>query len=97
MAGYMRVWLTGVQQRQHGQNNKRTPLFSFSSSLPIFVCPSTCAGHSLGGALAVLATMDLAKQHPNSQFTLYTLGCPRVCWRASVPCILHQLHQLQPA
>ncbi|KAL4859424.1 L-2-hydroxyglutarate dehydrogenase [Chlorella vulgaris] len=35
-------------------------------------------GHSLGGALAVLASLDIHKQHPDSQITTYTFGCPRV-------------------
>ena len=35
-------------------------------------------GHSLGGALATLAAIDLAKQHPGCPLCLYTFGCPRV-------------------
>ncbi|KAI7842946.1 hypothetical protein COHA_003453 [Chlorella ohadii] len=35
-------------------------------------------GHSLGGALAVLATSAIRRQHPDSEITTYTLGCPRV-------------------
>jgi predicted lipase len=43
--------------------------------LPCFV-----AGHSLGGALATLATADLANNYPNfkDQLRLYTYGAPRV-------------------
>lgn len=36
------------------------------------------AGHSLGGALAVLASLDIARQLPRSQLTVYTYGAPRV-------------------
>lgn len=48
-------------------------------SLPCFV-----AGHSLGGALATLASADLASNYPNvkDQLRLYTYGAPRVGDRA---------------
>ncbi|PRW44314.1 alpha beta-hydrolase isoform B [Chlorella sorokiniana] len=36
------------------------------------------AGHSLGGALAVLAALELRKQHPATRLTVCTFGCPRV-------------------
>ena len=39
--------------------------------------PPPCS-HSLGGALAVLATSAIRRQHPDSEITVYTLGCPRV-------------------
>ena len=29
-------------------------------------------------ALAVLASLEVARRHPDSQLTCYTLGCPRV-------------------
>lgn len=35
-------------------------------------------GHSLGGALAALAALEIQREHPNSQLTCYTFGCPRV-------------------
>ncbi|PSC72141.1 alpha beta-hydrolase [Micractinium conductrix] len=35
-------------------------------------------GHSLGGALAVLASQQLSRAHPASKITCYTFGCPRV-------------------
>lgn len=45
-------------------------------------CPSPLpcpyVGHSLGGALAVLAALELRKRHPASQLTVCTFGCPRV-------------------
>ena len=40
--------------------------------------PPLHAGHSLGGALAVLASLEIARQHPDSHITCYTFGCPRV-------------------
>ena len=39
----------------------------------IFLC-----GHSLGGALASLAAMELAAAYPDSKVTVYTYGAPRV-------------------
>ena len=43
------------------------------------------ARHSLGGALAALAALEIRSQHPKSPLSLYTYGCPRVrrccsCW-----------------
>ena len=38
----------------------------------------TAPGHSLGGALATLASLEIARAHPKSTLTTYTLGCPRV-------------------
>ena len=35
-------------------------------------------GHSLGGALAALAALCIRREHPDSQITCYTFGCPRV-------------------
>ncbi|KAL4452204.1 hypothetical protein ABPG75_007866 [Micractinium tetrahymenae] len=35
-------------------------------------------GHSLGGALAVLASQQISRAHPASRQTVYTFGCPRV-------------------
>ncbi|PSC69058.1 alpha beta-hydrolase isoform B [Micractinium conductrix] len=35
-------------------------------------------GHSLGGALAVLAALDIRREHPGSELVLYAFGCPRV-------------------
>ena len=40
--------------------------------------PCSHAGHSLGGALATLASLEIARAHPQSRVTTYTLGCPRV-------------------
>lgn len=40
--------------------------------------PLPHAGHSLGGALAMLAALQIQEQHPHSQVKLYTWGCPRV-------------------
>ncbi|KAL4426077.1 hypothetical protein ABPG77_002663, partial [Micractinium sp. CCAP 211/92] len=34
--------------------------------------------HSLGGALAVLASQQISRAHPRSKQTVYTFGCPRV-------------------
>ena len=39
-------------------------------------------GHSLGGALACLAAVELAKQIPEAEITCYTFGAPRVGNRA---------------
>ena len=36
------------------------------------------AGHSLGGALALLAAFDLQRLHPQATATVYTFGAPRV-------------------
>lgn len=35
-------------------------------------------GHSLGGALATLAALDLKSTFPTAKMTMYTYGCPRV-------------------
>lgn len=35
-------------------------------------------GHSLGGALAVLAAADIKRRHPQLALTVYTYGAPRV-------------------
>ena len=35
-------------------------------------------GHSLGGALATLAALDLAVERPSTQITIYNFGCPRL-------------------
>lgn len=35
-------------------------------------------GHSLGGALATLATLDLKRRHPGTKVTMYNYGSPRV-------------------
>jgi predicted lipase len=35
-------------------------------------------GHSLGGAIASLAALELAKHFPSSQLHVYTFGQPRV-------------------
>ena len=40
--------------------------------------PCTAPGHSLGGALATLASLEIARAHPKSTLTTYILGCPRV-------------------
>jgi hypothetical protein len=54
--------------------------------LPPF--PPLHAGHSLGGALAVLASLEIARQHPDSHITTYTFGCPRVGRVAGSPGLL---------
>jgi hypothetical protein len=45
------------------------------------------AGHSLGGALALLAAFDLQRLHPQATATVYTFGAPRVRdrWSAADP------------
>ncbi|KAK2077296.1 hypothetical protein QBZ16_004930 [Prototheca wickerhamii] len=35
-------------------------------------------GHSLGGALAILAAADIRRRHPDLPMTVYTYGAPRV-------------------
>ncbi|CAN0253869.1 unnamed protein product, partial [Discosporangium mesarthrocarpum] len=35
-------------------------------------------GHSLGGALATLTTLDLVREYPGVQITMYNFGSPRV-------------------
>ena len=35
-------------------------------------------GHSLGGALAILAAYDLAQLYATRTFVIYTFGCPRI-------------------
>lgn len=35
-------------------------------------------GHSLGGALATLAALDIKTQYPNVRVTMYSFGSPRV-------------------
>ena len=37
-----------------------------------------CAGHSLGGTLAVLAAQDLARSYPLAEMTVCTFGAPKV-------------------
>jgi len=70
--GFLRLYddLTGQVRRAVNRLNPRLPCF--------------VAGHSLGGALATLATADLASNYPNfkDQLRLYTYGAPRVGDRA---------------
>lgn len=35
-------------------------------------------GHSLGGALATLATLDHRRRYPTANVTMYNFGSPRV-------------------
>ncbi|CAM9991059.1 unnamed protein product, partial [Phaeothamnion confervicola] len=35
-------------------------------------------GHSLGGALATLTTLDFGRRFPKAQVTMYSFGAPRV-------------------
>ncbi len=37
-----------------------------------------CAGHSLGGALAILAALDIQYNLPNKNVTSYTYGSPKI-------------------
>ena len=50
-------------------------------------------GHSLGGALALLAAFDLQRLHPQATATVYTFGAPRVRhgWLAADPSPLQHL------
>lgn len=54
------------------------PLLPSSQTRQTSGCPLPAAGHSLGGALAVLASLEIARQHPASHVTCYTFGSPRV-------------------
>lgn len=47
-------------------------------NLPSPAAPPRPAGHSLGGATATLAALDLRLCHPTARFTVYTFGQPRV-------------------
>lgn len=48
-------------------------LIAKHSTAPILI-----TGHSLGGALAVLAAVDIKPRHPSAIIRLYTFGQPRV-------------------
>lgn len=49
-----------------------------SHSTLLWVPFPSISGHSLGGALATLAALRIRQQHPTSQLTVLTYGCPRV-------------------
>ncbi|MFC5649348.1 lipase family protein [Paenibacillus solisilvae] len=55
----------------------RSQLFSLLDKLPASK-PLFITGHSLGGALATLAAMDIASNRQHDQVVLYTFGSPRV-------------------
>ncbi|PRW55924.1 alpha beta-hydrolase [Chlorella sorokiniana] len=75
-AGFLSAWL------HHGFSEKvlaRLRELDSNKGQPLrfWVC-----GHSLGGALATLAALRIRQQHPMSQLTVITYGCPRVGNRA---------------
>ncbi len=51
-------------------------IFSFKMDVEIFYIYVT--GHSLGGALAILATLDIKMQFPGTRVAMYNFGSPRV-------------------
>lgn len=65
-----------------------------ASNFPSIMCPACVtqpfpAGHSLGGALAVLAAHHLRGLHPSADLKLYTFGAPKVGLPAGIsPCRL---------
>ena len=44
----------------------------------ILALHTVAAGHSLGGALAVIAAHELTRIYPQAEITIYTFGAPRV-------------------
>ena len=81
----LRIWVTGRLGCRGGQIDRhmktRVPTL-FNNMCQVFqaapVRPCAPAGHSLGGALAVLASQQISRAHPRSRQTVYTFGCPRV-------------------
>jgi pimeloyl-ACP methyl ester carboxylesterase len=76
-AGFLSAWL------HHGFSEKvlaRLRELDSNKGQPLrfWVC-----GHSLGGALATLAALRIRQQHPMSQLTVITYGCPRVSLQQS--------------
>lgn len=82
------VTLTGARQLRWAPPCTVTACMAFcTAALPRCTAGSTCwparpsdagrAGHSLGGALAVLAAYDIAKAFPSFQISCYTFGAPR--------------------
>ncbi|KAL4457464.1 hypothetical protein ABPG75_012329 [Micractinium tetrahymenae] len=74
-AGFSTAWLHAgfhekVLARLHALDSSRP---EGSPPLRIWI-----TGHSLGGALAVLASREIAQEFPASRLTVYTLGAPRV-------------------
>ncbi|KAL4440742.1 hypothetical protein ABPG77_000451 [Micractinium sp. CCAP 211/92] len=74
-AGFATAWL-------HADFNKKVlaRLRALDAARPEGSAPLRIwiTGHSLGGALAVLASREIAQQFPASRLTVYTLGAPRV-------------------
>eukprot|EP00887_Chlorella_sp_A99_P000326 scaffold13.g326.t1 len=73
-AGFLNAWLDG------GFNNKVLDRLAAIDAARAGQQPLRIwvTGHSLGGALAVLASQQISRAHPASHITLYTFGCPRV-------------------
>eukprot|EP01061_Rhynchopus_euleeides_P022759 TRINITY_DN37192_c0_g1_i1.p2 TRINITY_DN37192_c0_g1~~TRINITY_DN37192_c0_g1_i1.p2 ORF type:complete len:275 (+),score=49.24 TRINITY_DN37192_c0_g1_i1:887-1711(+) len=62
-----------------------------------------CTGHSLGGALATLASYTIARRHPETWVSLYNYGTPRVgnatfcrLFRRAVPDAYGMVHPADP-
>ncbi|KAL4452197.1 hypothetical protein ABPG75_007859 [Micractinium tetrahymenae] len=72
-AGFLKAWT-------HAGFNKKVlaRLKAAEQGRPAGSPPLSHLGHSLGGALAVLASQQISLAHPASRQTVYTFGCPRV-------------------
>ena len=68
------------------------------AGLPVYV-----TGHSLGGALASLAALDIAAAHPRRRLLVYTFGAPMVGdrrfaaqFRAACPRAFRVVNEMDP-
>ncbi|KAI3436487.1 hypothetical protein D9Q98_005904 [Chlorella vulgaris] len=73
-AGFATAWLNnGFNEKVLGKLREVDAARTGSGPLRIWL-----TGHSLGGALAILAAVEIRRAFPDSQMSCYTFGCPRV-------------------
>ena len=48
------------------------------ADLHLLSAAHACVGHSLGGAIAVIAALEVRRAFPDTPLSLYTVGAPRV-------------------
>ena len=86
-ASQPRILVTGAPLRQ-GEGSSllaRDRLLQTFTKCVILNTLTFGAGHSLGGALAMLAAYDIAEAFPEAEVTVVTFGAPRVRPTASQP------------
>ena len=75
-AGFIKAWTqNGFSKKVLDRVKEIEALPGRASGVPLRFWVT---GHSLGGALAVLASHALHSEFPGSTITCYTFGCPRV-------------------